>query len=107
MESYNEDIKYLNLLSKQYPTIAAASTEIINLEAILNQVKNYQFENNDLALDGNITNFKTIKEKKENHSGVFPMVNCSIEDAVNISLQGIARYTNRVYITQGSHGEVS
>jgi len=39
MEFYDEDIKYLKLLSKQYPTIAAASTEIINLEAILNLPK--------------------------------------------------------------------
>lgn len=30
---------YLKLLSKQYPTIASASTEIINLEAILNLPK--------------------------------------------------------------------
>ena len=37
-----EDISrqdYLKLLSKQYPTIAEASTEIINLEAILNLPK--------------------------------------------------------------------
>jgi fructose-1,6-bisphosphatase-3 len=39
MESYSETLKYLNLLAKQYPTIAAASTEIINLEAILNLPK--------------------------------------------------------------------
>ncbi|MDU4802129.1 MAG: fructose-1,6-bisphosphatase [Clostridium butyricum] len=39
MEFNDEDIKYLKLLSKQYPTIAAASTEIINLEAILNLPK--------------------------------------------------------------------
>jgi fructose-1,6-bisphosphatase-3 len=39
MENYNEDLKYLKLLSKQYPTIAKASTEIINLEAILNLPK--------------------------------------------------------------------
>ncbi|AQS07397.1 fructose-1,6-bisphosphatase [Clostridium beijerinckii] len=38
MEKY-DDIKYLSLLAKQYPTIAAASTEIINLEAILNLPK--------------------------------------------------------------------
>lgn len=30
-----KDIKYLKLLSKQFPTIQSASTEIINLEAIL------------------------------------------------------------------------
>ena len=34
-----ENIKYLNLLSKQYPTISKASTEIINLESILNLPK--------------------------------------------------------------------
>ena len=41
--SLNEDIienlYYLNLLSKQYPTINKASTEIINLQAILNLPK--------------------------------------------------------------------
>lgn len=39
MENYQEDIKYLSLLAKQYSTIAAASAEIINLEAILNLPK--------------------------------------------------------------------
>ncbi len=33
------DLRYLQLLSKSFPTIAAASTEIINLEAILNLPK--------------------------------------------------------------------
>ena len=33
------ELKYLKSLSKQYPTIAAASTEIINLQAILNLPK--------------------------------------------------------------------
>ena len=36
MDTKNENLKYLKLLSKQYPSIASASTEIINLEAILN-----------------------------------------------------------------------
>lgn len=36
-KSYN--LKYLQLLSKSFPSIAAASTEIINLEAILNLPK--------------------------------------------------------------------
>ncbi|AWK50784.1 class 3 fructose-bisphosphatase [Clostridium beijerinckii] len=39
MDIYNDDLKYLKLLAKQYPTIAEASTEIINLEAILNLPK--------------------------------------------------------------------
>ena len=33
------DLRYLQLLSRNFPTIAAASTEIINLEAILNLPK--------------------------------------------------------------------
>ena len=35
----DEEIRYLKLISKQYPTIASASTEIINLQAILNLPK--------------------------------------------------------------------
>ena len=35
----NDELKFLKSLSKQYPTIAAASTEIINLQSILNLPK--------------------------------------------------------------------
>ena len=35
----DEELRYLRLLSKQYPTIASACTEIINLQAILNLPK--------------------------------------------------------------------
>ena len=35
----NDDLRYLQLLSTQYPTIASASTEIINLQSILNLPK--------------------------------------------------------------------
>ena len=34
-----KDIRYLQLLANTYPTIAMASTEIINLQAILNLPK--------------------------------------------------------------------
>ena len=34
-----DDFKYLKLLAKQYPNITSASTEIINLQAILNLPK--------------------------------------------------------------------
>ena len=34
-----EELRYLSLLAKQYPTVQAASTEIINLQAILNLPK--------------------------------------------------------------------
>ena len=33
------DVKYLELLSQKYPTVQAACTEIINLNAILNLPK--------------------------------------------------------------------
>ena len=35
----NRDMHYLQLLSNSFPSIAAASTEIINLEAIMNLPK--------------------------------------------------------------------
>jgi fructose-1,6-bisphosphatase-3 len=38
-EEITESLRYLELLSKQYPTINDASTEIINLQAILNLPK--------------------------------------------------------------------
>ena len=38
-ESIMSDLRYLQLLSRSFPTIADASTEIINLEAILNLPK--------------------------------------------------------------------
>ncbi|WAW14210.1 fructose-1,6-bisphosphatase [Peptostreptococcus equinus] len=39
VENINSKMKYLKLLATQYPTISKASTEIINLEAILNLPK--------------------------------------------------------------------
>ena len=43
LEEFNNEtiseLEYLKLLSKRYPSIASASTEIINLEAILNLPK--------------------------------------------------------------------
>lgn len=38
-EIITQDLRYLELLSHSFPTVAAASTEIINLEAILNLPK--------------------------------------------------------------------
>lgn len=39
LEMIQKDIRYLELLSHDFPNLAAASTEIINLEAILNLPK--------------------------------------------------------------------
>ena len=38
-EDIMDDVKYLQLLARSFPTVAAASSEIINLEAILNLPK--------------------------------------------------------------------
>ena len=38
-DKVTDDLRYLQLLSRSFPTIADASTEIINLEAILNLPK--------------------------------------------------------------------
>jgi fructose-1,6-bisphosphatase-3 len=39
LDIIEKDIRYIQLLAKQYPTISSASTEIINLQAILNLPK--------------------------------------------------------------------
>ncbi|MDY4949424.1 MAG: fructose-1,6-bisphosphatase [Clostridium cadaveris] len=39
IEDINSDLRYLNLLANRYPTISSATTEIINLQAILNLPK--------------------------------------------------------------------
>ena len=50
-ESILNDLRYLELLSRSFPTIADASTEIINLEAILNLPKGTEHFLTDLHGD--------------------------------------------------------
>ena len=38
-ENVEKDLRYLELLAQSFPTVASASTEIINLQAILNLPK--------------------------------------------------------------------
>lgn len=47
-ESVQNDLRYLELLARSFPTIADASTEIINLEAILNLPKGTEHFLSDL-----------------------------------------------------------
>lgn len=47
-ENVSDDLRYLQLLSRSFPTIADASTEIINLEAILNLPKGTEHFLSDL-----------------------------------------------------------
>ena len=42
------NLRYLQMLSRQYPTVQAASSEIINLQAILNLSKGTEHFNSDL-----------------------------------------------------------
>ena len=43
-----EELRYLKLLAQKYPTVQAASTEIINLQAILNLPKGTEHFMSDL-----------------------------------------------------------
>ena len=47
-EYLESQLKYLKLLSKQYPSISSASAEIINLEAILSLPKGTEHFLSDL-----------------------------------------------------------
>jgi fructose-1,6-bisphosphatase-3 len=48
LDSVSNDLRYLQLLARSFPTIAEASTEIINLEAILNLPKGTEHFLSDL-----------------------------------------------------------
>ena len=56
------ELKYLKSLAKQYPTIAAASTEIINLQAILNLPKGTEHFMTDIH--GEYEQFKHIQKNR-------------------------------------------
>ena len=43
-----DDLRFLKVLARQYPTIQSASTEIINLQAILNLPKGTEHFMSDL-----------------------------------------------------------
>ena len=49
-DKVTDDLRYLQLLSRSFPTIADASTEIINLEAILNLPKGTEHFLSDLLV---------------------------------------------------------
>ena len=66
IQEFNEkDINYLKLLSRQYPTIASASTEIINLQAILNLPKGTEHFMSDIHGE-----YESFNHVLKNGSGV-------------------------------------
>lgn len=57
-KEFEDELRYLKLLSKQFPTIASASTEIINLQAILNLPKGTEHFLSDIH--GECESFKHV-----------------------------------------------
>ena len=57
------ELKYLKSLANQFPTIAAASTEILNLQSILNLPKGTDYFLTDLH--GEYTQFNHLLKNKK------------------------------------------
>lgn len=72
------ELKYLELLAEKYPTVQAASTEIINLQAILNLPKGTEHFLTDIHGE-----YETFSHVLRNASG---MVRKKIEDVYKFSL---------------------
>jgi len=64
-EKVNDNLKFLKLLANQFPNIESASTEIINLEAILNLPKGTEHFLSDIHGE-----YETFKHILSNASGV-------------------------------------
>lgn len=74
-----EDMRYLKLLSKQFPNIATASTEIINLQAVLNLPKGTEHFLTDIHGE-----YESFNHVLNNGSGV---IKRKIEYAFGASLE--------------------
>ena len=78
------DLRYLTLLARSFPTVADASTEIINLEAILNLPKGTEHFLTDIhgeyeAFQHVLKNASGAVKRKVNEifGHTFPRKNCS------------------------------
>ena len=79
LEAVAKDLRYLKLLSNNFPTISDACTEIINLEAILNLPKGTEHFLTDLHGE-----YQAFQHVLKNASGV---VRRKVEDIVGNSLR--------------------
>ena len=77
------DIDYLKLLSRQYPTIDAASTEVINLQAILNLPKGTEHFLSDIHGE-----YESFNHVLKNASGV---IKRKINDVFGNSLREVEK----------------
>ena len=69
MEKYREtDLRYLKSLANQYPTVAAAATEIINLQAILSLPKGTEHFITDIH--GEYDQFQRLSARSRKNSGM-------------------------------------
>jgi fructose-1,6-bisphosphatase-3 len=82
-EQINEQIKYLNLLATQFPTVQTASTEIINLEAILKLPKGTEHFLSDIHGE-----YELFSHLLRNGSGV---IRQKIEDVFKNTLRGFIK----------------
>jgi fructose-1,6-bisphosphatase III len=78
-DQIEKDLKYLKLLSKQFPTVQSASTEIINLEAILKLPKGTEHFLSDIHGE-----FEIFSHVLRNGSGV---IRQKIEDVFKNTLR--------------------
>ncbi|MCY6959386.1 fructose-1,6-bisphosphatase [Clostridium brassicae] len=79
IEIIKKDLRYLELLGKQYPSIASASTEIINLQAILNLPKSTEHFISDIHGE-----YESFTHMLKNASGV---IKRKIDDIFGNSLR--------------------
>lgn len=75
MKQEDIDLKFLRLLSEKFPTIADATTEIINLEAILNLPKGTEHFLTDLHGE-----YEAFRHVLKNASGVIRQKVCELFD---------------------------
>ncbi|KMT21946.1 fructose-1,6-bisphosphatase [Clostridium cylindrosporum] len=78
IQEFEGELRYLKLLSKQYPTIAAACTEIINLQAVLNLPKGTEHFLTDIHGE-----YEAFNHVLKNASGV---IKRKIKDSLGNSL---------------------
>ena len=90
-ETIQEDMRYLQLLSHSFPTIADASTEIINLEAILNLPKGTEHFLADLHGE-----FCTLIYYPEQKLELIKGVETDIDDWYVITLNQLVRVCQNV-----------
>lgn len=79
LDLINKDLRYLKLLSNQYPNISAASTEIVNLQAILNLPKSTEHFISDVHGE-----YQSFTHMLKNASGV---IKRKIDDVFGNSLR--------------------